>query len=390
MKTNIVKLLLCCIGVGYFVSCTKETTVLQPLYPYGPGTTNSTYVFKGDTTTIKFNNLTVKYFGTSPCDTTIGEKFYFWVDSTPFNITTTYIWKFGDGKSMTGTNVFNAYDFMGNYPLTVDVKDANSNTLMTLTATVKAYGQRQRPITSYYTQYNNPSDKNYIAFNSQSKVLEGSIVNYLWDWNDGSTDSVSQSYTEHYFPQIPQDKYYDVKLTAVSKAGCKGVSTQAVFVPAKYNLPCKFTMSASNHCKLDTETFTFIADTVGVPQGVRYRWTWGDGTVTETPNFWIQHRYAFNNVENEIYQIMRNGVEQCNQVKGFRSWGIDVTPKMSGNIYPKYTIADTVYYEFNSTSSVGNSCIINYTRWDFGDGNQNNTNSSFVGHKFIKQPTVKN
>jgi large repetitive protein len=389
MKTVLAILAILIILGGSFNSCTKSTvynvytdTVILPINPSIVGTTT----IVGDTTVIDINGIKVHYYSTSPCAPSI-EIFNFWVTAPSLPANTTLNWYYGDGNQDMGTKLgsiaSHMYNSGGKRTMVLQVS-INGTITTTIATTILAWGQNVTPTASFYSSLNNVEDPNWVAFNSTSNVSSGAIVSYQWDFNDGRNDTTSMAYHEHYFPNVPQDKTYKVKLTAVSQAGCKGSITQDVTVPASYNLPCSFTYTNQSWCKPNVEQTYFVADNTGVPNGVKYYWDFSDGIVDSTRNYTINHRFIYQGTKAVVLKIKLNGRTLCNAQYPVTVHGSTATPSAFISQVQRQGVND---FFFNSSCTASDSYTVKQYNWDFGDGNVDNSNNPTAAHVYSQSGT---
>jgi len=98
-----------------------------------------------------------------------------------------WFWDFGDGDNDTGVIASHAYLDNGNYTVTLAVTDDDGSTsVANATKTVL----NRPPIASLTESTENATIGETINFNaSGSYDSDGSIVNYFWDFGDGSNDT---------------------------------------------------------------------------------------------------------------------------------------------------------------------------------------------------------
>jgi PKD repeat protein len=144
----------------------------------------------------------VASFTQSTQTTSIGESINFDASSShdPDGFIETYLWDFGDGKSEIGMNINHTYKNIGVYTITLTVMDNNSGTdistsSITITETISI------PPAAILTKSEETTIPGIIIIfdGSESYDYDGSIVNYLWDFGDGTTASgvsVEHAYDE--------------------------------------------------------------------------------------------------------------------------------------------------------------------------------------------------
>ena len=390
MKTVLTTIVMFIIFIVDFSSCKKETIINNYIdtliLPSNPSIIGS-YSINGDTTTVAVDGIFIHYYSTSPSAPS-NEIFYFWVTASGLPANTKLNWYYGDGNNDIGkgldTIVGHLYNSGGKRTLILQVA-INGSIVTTITTTISAYGQNVSPgFMSFSTGNNNVEDPNWVYFNANCNAGSGTIIKYLWDFNDGRHDSTSMAYHEHYFPNVPQDKTYKVKLTAVSNAGCKGDTTQDVTVPASYNLPCSFTYQNSNPCIPNIEKTLFTADNTGVPNGVKYYWDFSDGIVDSTRNYTISHQFIYQGTKAVILRIKLNGRILCNAQNPVIVHGSTATPSA---FITQAQRQGTNNYFFNSNCSAKDGYTVKQYNWDFGDGNVDNTNNPTSVHTYNQSGT---
>jgi len=385
MKTILAILVTLIILAGSFNSCKKETiinnytdTLILPSTPSIVGTSS----INGDTTSLTVDGITIHYYSTSPCAPS-NEIFYFWATGASLPANTLLNWYYGDGNSdlsqPLGKVVNHLYNSGGKRTLLLQIT-INGTIVTTITTTTFSWGQNISPTASFYTQLNDVNDPNWVAFNSTSSVGSGAIVSYQWDFNDGRQDTTSMAYHEHYFPNIPQDKTYKVKLTAVSQAGCKSDTIQDVTVPASYNLPCSFTAQNQHYCSPGIENTYFVANTTGVPSGVMYYWTYSDGITDSTRNYTINHQFIYHGTKAVTLNIKLNGRNLCTAQQGVVVYGATATPTSYISQATPDKAPHSIFYNSGSWAKDGYT-ITNYV-WDFGDGSTDTNNDPGIAHTY--------
>ena len=331
---------------------------------------NGTIKFTDAPHTISRGGLILKYISSSPCYPS-NEIFFF--TAVPNGIDTvgvTYSWYIQDGPDhhiLTGKKVQYLYNTAGgsNYVKVEAYK--NGSIVDSVSTIVTAYGQRanNRDV-GFQMNYATTTNKRYIAFNSTAQnPLDGYINALYWDFGDGTGDGSNNKYPNHTFPYIPADINYTVTLYVNNNANCKDSVSHTILVPASYSLPCKYTYSSKNACTTG-ETFTFIADTTGAPQGADYVWDFKDYSVGLKGNP-INHQFAYPNRYDVTLKIMYHGVQVCSRYDSIFAVGQHVKP--SAFFYGTPKTSDSSYWFFNDLSTFNNGGYLDDIVWDFGDGN---------------------
>ncbi|RLF33900.1 MAG: hypothetical protein DRN08_05090, partial [Thermoplasmata archaeon] len=129
-----------------------------------------------------------------------------------------YSWNFGDGSNGYGKEVNHSYMARGRYPVTLTVMDDDGSTNSTtifITVTDK-------PI----AKFNFTINSNVTTFNASSSYdPDGYIVNYTWEFGDGSIGYgviVEHSYA--------MDGVYTVNLTVLDNQSCENSTSKSILM----------------------------------------------------------------------------------------------------------------------------------------------------------------
>ncbi|HYF80581.1 MAG TPA: PKD domain-containing protein [Symbiobacteriaceae bacterium] len=185
-----------------------------------------------------------------------------------------YLWDFGDGTSSADENPAHTYGAPGTYPVTLTVTDADGLTdTITLLYTVLT-----PPAASFNVLNPVPLEGQGVTFTDTSTDPDGGIiVSRLWDWGDGSADTVGTTQSASH--SFPDNGIYTVTLTVTDDQG-QTAQTQRT-VTATNAAPSAG--SGSNQSVMWGLPLT-SAGVNASDQGVADRptlmcsWTFGDGT----------------------------------------------------------------------------------------------------------------
>ena len=143
--------------------------------------------------------------------------------SSPSLAITSYQWEFGDGATATEPIAVHTYEEKGTYRVTLAVIDGDGH--RALDELIVRALNRIPHAEFHYTPYGAPRD-HPVAFDaSESYDPDGSIVEYVWDFGDGTT--ARGVWVEHVFPQRLE---YRVALTIVDDDGAANQSVRTVIV----------------------------------------------------------------------------------------------------------------------------------------------------------------
>ena len=143
-----------------------------------------------------------------------------------------YDWDFGKGTTGSGVTVSKAYETPGTYTVTLKVTD-DAGAIGTASKSVTVGGAASLPTAVLTFSPTNPTiatpTLNFDA--SGSRPASSPIVEYRFNWGDGSADTVSSSPTQtHTFPAVAT-RTYIVRLTVVDSEGRQGTTTVNVVFP---------------------------------------------------------------------------------------------------------------------------------------------------------------
>lgn len=377
MKTTVQFLSITIISSAIFFSCQKtaDTTVTTETGTEIGGATTS---YK-DTTSVTVGNVVIKYSRTSQCYPS-NEIFAFGVTVAEAPSNVTYYWDFGDGHTQTGNNVKNIYDASGTYTVTVKVKSSNLDVLYTATVSISAWGQQVTPHAAFYSQIYDVNYVNNMAFTSQSTVQHGTLVNYLWNWGDGTSTSTADAYATHNFSDVARDTTYPVKLIVTANSGCKDTATVPVTVSAVYSISGDFDSASYNICT--NESFVFTPTAKGVPSGAVYKWDFADASGLSTGNP-ITHSFTYQNDYDVKMYIYLKGKLIYQTHKSIHANGQNIKPValMLKNVAA--SDATTVTWAFYSQSNIPHGYFTGYY-WDLGDGKIDNNFNNYIEEVYTK------
>lgn len=183
-------------------------------------------------------------------------------------------WDFGDGTTSTEQNPWHQYTALGTFNVTLTIQTSAGEAHISKDVTVT----NAPPSAAFTYQPPNPLEGDDITFDaSGSTDPDGTIVNYAWDFGDGTQGSgvtVTHTYTTN--------GTYTVKLTVTDNDGATKTKTGTITVnPPTGHLPPIPSFTVSDESPAVGETVSFDASASYDPDGsiIFYRWDWnGDGT----------------------------------------------------------------------------------------------------------------
>jgi hypothetical protein len=337
-----------------------------------------------DTTTVSLGNVQAKFSQTSTCFPG-KEIFSFTASGVKLPSGGYYHWSFGDGNIADGSMVTYSYQAPGSFVVTLEVMLNTNNVLAKMVFPIKAKGQQTKPEASFSFKSDFPNNLNYITFNSSSSVNHSDIIQYKYEWGDGSSLVSSIGLIRHEFPKKINDTTYPVKLTITTNTGCSDDTTMPVLIPGTYNIKGSFKAVAFEACT--NENFIFTAEAEHVPTGAVYEWDFSDGKGSKIGNP-VQYKYKYPNDYDVMMSVKLNGREIYRTNKLVRSKGENPKPIASFEETLVWNYLNTQRWSFNSRSTIATSTIDTY-KWDFGNGNTNNEFNSFIETVFNKANTAQ-
>lgn len=337
-----------------------------------------------DTTTVSYGNIEAKFSQTSTCYPS-KEVFTFTASGVGLPAGGYYSWNFGDGNIANGATTTHSYQAAGSFVVTLMVMANANNMLAKVSFGVKALGQQTKPEAIFSTKFDFPQNVNYVTFNSASSINQGDIIQFKYNWGDGTEYISSVGLVRHEFPKKVNDTTYAVKLTVLSNFGCSDDTTVQVTIPGMYNIKGKFKTESIDACT--NERILFTAEAENVPTGSVYEWDFSDGTGTRTGNP-ILYKYKHPNDYDVIMTIKLNGRVIYKTNKLVNSKGENPRPKA---VFEETLVWDYPTYQrwsFNSKSTIPTSTIDSY-QWNFGNGITNNEFYSFIETSYNKESTSK-
>lgn len=204
---------------------------------------------------IRFNDIT------SPADTSVKS----------------WLWNFGDNTTSALSNPVHLYAKPGNYNITLTVANRYGCT----SDTIKAITINNKPVAAFSTSAPDCAGQN-VNFTDQSTVAGGKIVQWVWSYGDGKSDTLTNGNPfNHVYANTGTDT---VKLLVTTDSGCSSLTTFRV-ITVKPLPVVNFSLPAV--CLNDTYAqFTdqsTIAD--GTVSGFTYLWDFGDANASASnPN----------------------------------------------------------------------------------------------------------
>ena len=380
-QLSIINILLIIFSFG-LNSCNKNITNNATDSTGNTVITKTSTSVDGDTTVFTIGDLVITATRTSPCYPST-EIFTFKADASNIPDATTFTWYYGDGYSDSGKVVQHGYNDAAPFVVLLEIKNSNGVVINSSSFPIKAWGQQLKPVAIFTTTTDFSNNVNYVTFTSYSSVNHGSIVQYYWDWGDGTTSNIADALTRHQFPIKTQDVNYTVKLTITTDAGCTADTSVSVWVPGTYPITGSFGATELNGCT--NESFSFTAQATSVPTGSVYHWHWSDGTHDDS-GYTAQHVFAYMNDYDVIMYITLNGRTIYTTHKDIFAKGPNPAPTASFYYTWVDEYATNVLVSFNSQSTIQHGSIDGFY-WNFGNGQIDSSFASFTETRYQRGST---
>ncbi|MGB9135286.1 MAG: PKD domain-containing protein [Candidatus Bathyarchaeia archaeon] len=308
--------------------------------------------------TILWNEKPVASFVESAQTLYTGEAIYFDA-SASYDLDgsiSSYFWDFGDGSNSAAIVANHTYVDNGGYTVTLTVTDdVGARSTSTSTKVIL----NRSPVASFTESSTTVYTGETIMLNaSGSYDLDGTIVDFLWDFGDGTNASgviISHSYADN--------GTYTVALTVADDNGAQNSTTATKIV---LNSPPVAAFTESEETIHTGQSIVFNASSSYDPDGyvVSYFWDFGDGS-----NFTgvvVEHAYSISGVFTVTLNVTdEEGSSASVTATKTIVWNEPAVPlftESAQTIYQGETIAFNASNSYDSDGS-----IVSYF-WAFGDG----------------------
>ncbi|GEM_PF-2632332 len=215
---------------------------------------------------------------------------------------TNYRWDFGDGTIIESGTASESHTYAadGNYTITLTVTNDSANTGQTSS---DVFVGNMLPTASFDFNPVNPDANAAVSFDaSASSDADGSIVQYDWDFGDGTTLSDGTATPSHTYTSEDQ---FTVTLTVTDNQGDTAQTSKLVTVG---NLPPTADLSSSASFAVVGTSIDFDATGSSDSDGTitQYDWDFGDGTMLNNGGATPSHSYSREGVFNVRVTVTDN------------------------------------------------------------------------------------
>ncbi|MBU3743170.1 MAG: PKD domain-containing protein [Sediminibacterium sp.] len=191
---------------------------------------------------------------------------------------------------------------------------------------------------------------------TSTDLVNSTVVNGLWNWGDGTTDSLKNP--AHIFTK---EGTFNVRYRPITDFGCVGDTTIPFIITG--SPVAKFDMRDST-CINQSLTFK-DQSTISSGNITKWRWDYGDGR-TDVQTAGADRVIAYTATGNYSVQLIVENESGCLSEAFSRTITIRPLPKPNFNL-PIVCLPDGIARFFDSTTIADGSGNFKY-KWDFGDG----------------------
>ncbi len=171
-------------------------------------------------------------FSYSPLSPTDLQKVMFKDNSTDADgSAVNWTWDFGDGNMSYEKDATHQYADDGNYTVTLKVRD-DDEAVSSLTKEIEV--KNVKPIADFTYEPERPRAKQTVTFSDSSVDNDGSVVNWTWDFGDGSTGDGAAMIITHKYGEKGE---YTVSLTIEDDDGAHATQQKTIEIREKEEAP---------------------------------------------------------------------------------------------------------------------------------------------------------
>ncbi len=280
----------------------------------------------------------------------LGENAVFTGIGSTFN---SWFWNFGDGNTSTQQNPVHTYQLPGVYTVTLTAT-TTEGCVSTISYNIRV---NQLPAANFTASA--PTCQNdSIAFTDQSSSPNGLIIQWIWDFSDGTVVTIDYPSNPNISHLFGSSGSYEVFLTVMDIDSCQNTTSRIIQVIT--SPVANFTFE--NACLGSPVLFTDLSSPNGGPDLFTWDWNFDDPPSGVNNSSTLQNpSHIFTNPGTYSVSLMVTNTQGC-----FDTITMDVVVDSLPSV--DFTMAnDTVCLGDNAVFS-GIGTNISIWQWDFGDG----------------------
>ena len=267
-----------------------------------------------------------------------------------------YKWDFGDGTTSIGKTVSHSFANSGFYTVSLTVID---NDEATNSAYVTKLVVNSLPVAFFTVRIEMANTEKIISLDaSESYDPDGTIVNYTWDFDDGTTATgITTEHTYH------EKGTYTVTLTVTDNDGEKDTVSAPIRIVLNQSPVALFTESTQTASSGKRIHFNGSSSYDSDGSIIKYEWDFGDkNTATGVI---VEHEYEDDGVFTVTFTVTSDDFlidSATTTIKVLNRSPVASLGKSASTVM----IAETIH--FDGSESYDPDGIIVYYTWDFDDG----------------------
>ena len=296
-------------------------------------------------------------------------------------VITNYAWNFGDGSIAMGIYSAHTYTQPGLYNVSLCVRD-DSNAVRCIQKQIRVFPAPNVAPTAAFNinpTFGYRGSTNFLMNGSPSSDPDGTLIEYRWNFGDGSPIVTGQTVNHVYAAA----GLYAITLTVKDDSLATNFTSRQVRVFPPRNVVPTATFTASTTSGFAPLAVNFNAALSSDPDGsiIEYRWNFGDGSPVGLGQT-INHTFASVGLFNVVLTVKDDSLAT-------HTFPMTIVTQQAPNISPVARIIATptvgfpgLLVQFNGRNSNDpDGSLVKY-EWDFGDGSPNSL-LDIVSHIYL-------
>ncbi|HYF30311.1 MAG TPA: PKD domain-containing protein [Chitinophagaceae bacterium] len=261
---------------------------------------------------------------------------------------TSWKWDLGNGTISYFQNPAATYFNPGTYTVKLVVSNGSQSDSVVKTGYITVFAAPTLNLIASDTSGCFPLD---VQFTDLSTAGDGTIASWLWDFGDGSTDTV-----QHPHHMYVSQGNYNVSLQVKNSRGCIGTLTKIQYIKLNDGVKADFTFNAPNNCRPPTPvSFSNHSTGTGI---LSYQWDFGDGGTSLLAN----PTHIYNTPGTYTVRLIVRNNRGCVDTL-VRAQAITIGT-VNADFSAPATVCEGTGVLFTNTSAPNPASAF----WDFGDG----------------------